>query len=206
MTDNSTLLDDLDFAAKLAKDGAATPLLGGPFLLMWSALLIPTLIFHGLTLMDKTPLPIEKIGLVWFAYGLIGAVLSFILGATFIRKTGSNSFLNQLGRYVGLSTGLIIFAFAVAVVIAVQMGVLDNDGYNHIIPFAFGVSTLNLAVLGAMSRKSYLRAAAFIAGSMMVITLLLIRQPALYFVAALGVFLTMTLPGYLELRGETQHG
>jgi len=206
MTDKSALLDDLSFAAKLAKDGAQTPLLGGPFQLMWSALLIPTLIFHGLTLMGHSPIGIEKIGLLWFAYGLIGTVLSVILGKSHIQKNGANSFLNQLGRHVGISTGIIIFAFAITTVIAVHRDVLGTDGYNMIIPFAFGLSTLNLAILGAMSQRAYLRWAALIAGAMMVITLLLIRQPALYFAAAFGVFLTMTFPGYIERRAEMQHG
>ncbi len=206
MTDKSSLLSDLDFAAQLAKDGAQTPLLGGPFQLMWSSLLIPTLILHGLILSERLPLTIDKAGLLWLSYGLIGTFLSVRLGKRTGKKLGSNSLLNRVGANLGISTGVLISAFAITTVIGVGMGKLDSTAYNSIIPVAFGLSALNHAVLGGLTRKTYIRASAVIAGAMMVITLLLTRETAIYFVAALGVFLTMTLPGYLEMRGESKNG
>jgi len=206
MTDKSSLLSDLDFAAQLAKDGAQTPLLGGPFQLMWSGLLIPTLIIHGLILSERLPLTIDKAGLLWFGYGVIGTIFSIFLGKRAGRKLGSNSLLNRIGRYLGTSTGILVFAFAITTVFGVAMGKLDITAFNSIIPLAFGLSALNHAVLGGLTGKTYIRWSALIAGAMMVITLLLTRETAIYFAAALGVFLTMTLPGYLELRDESQNG
>ena len=64
MTDPQTLIDDLDYAAQLARDGANTPMLGGPFFLLWSGLLIPTLLAHGLVLLGVIPLPVQMLGVL----------------------------------------------------------------------------------------------------------------------------------------------
>ncbi|MDA8708800.1 hypothetical protein N9M10_05425 [Hellea sp.] len=63
------ILADLDYASSIAKDGANTPLLGGPIGLMWGCLVVPTLIAHGAIMEGLINLPQDKIGFIWMAYG-----------------------------------------------------------------------------------------------------------------------------------------
>lgn len=196
------ILRDLNFATQLAKDGRNTPLLGGPIGLMWGVLLFPTLIIHGLTLLGKTPIPIESVGLIWMVYGISGAILHAILGRQLRDKTGAGSTLNKIAGALGVSMGIIIFSFAIATVYAVLTLKLPVYTYNIIVVFAFGMGCINLSVLAAMTGKSYLRMAAIAAGIIMGVTMMMVTQTSVYFVAAIGVVLTQIIPNLLEMKAE----
>lgn len=203
--DRTNLMADLAAASAIAKDGAHTPLLGGPIGLMWGCLLVPTLTFHGLTLLGKTPMDSQQIGLVWAAYGVIGTVLSIILGRRIDRKAGAGSVLNRLSGALGTSMGIMIFAYAITTVIAVLTQGLPTYMYNLIIVFGFGIGAVNGAVLGAITRLSFLRWSGIAAASFMVICLLMVTRAEVYFVAALGIVLTQILPSLVEMKQERAH-
>jgi len=200
------ILADLDYASALAKDGANTPLLGGPISLMWGCLLIPTLCIHGMTLEGMINLATNNIGFIWMIYGIIGAIFSIILGKKMEKKTGASSALNKVSTALGISLSILIFTFAITTLIAVIKNDLPTHMFNYIIVFAFGLLTLNHAVLANLSRLSYLRIAAIAAGAFMVITLLMATQSSVYFIAALGVLITQIIPGLIEIRNEAKNG
>lgn len=203
---NDQLLSDLNFAAKLAKDGAQAPLLGGPFLLVWSGLLIPTLLAHGAILDGLISISTNKISMMWLLYGVLGGVLSLFLGVKRKTKPGNNSLLNRLSRTSGITLSVLIFCFAVVVSIGVSQGKLAPDTFNFILPFAFGMQAMQLVVLGYLSQKAYLIKSGYIAGLSMGLTLFFNTSNEVYYIAAASVLLTMTLPGYLEMKKEKFNG
>lgn len=200
------ILADLDYASSLAKDGANTPLLGGSIGVMWGCLLIPTLILHGLTLIDFIPMATQNVGFFWMVYGILGTILSIVLGKRIDQKPGAQSTLNKVGTALGISLGILVFTFAITTVITVIKGGLPFYMYNLILVFAFGLMTLNHAVLAYLSGLNYLRLAAIFAGSFMVISLLMVTQHHVYFVAAAGVFLAQIIPSVIELKNERGNG
>lgn len=206
MADSQSLIDDLDFAARIARDGAATPLLGGPYFLLWSGLLVPTLLAHGLALRQVLPVPETMLGLLWLGYGIAGGILSGILGRRRAAAAGANTFLNRLSRISGITLSVVIFSYVIALAIAVAWGTFGHDRFNLILPFAFGVQSFHLMLLGSLSGRSYLKRAAYLAGLTMVVTLVLNSDDIIYFIAAASAVFSMMLPGFLELRGEQQPG
>lgn len=205
MTDKDTLMADLDFAAKLARDGASTPLLGGTFFVIWSGLLVPTLILHGLTVSRYLPFPPEYIGLIWFAFGICGSVLTIIFDRKNRNKSGATTFLNRLGRQAGWSVNLLIFSFVAATALRVLLSEADWSSFNMILPVAFGLQALQMSVLGHLSGKKYLMRAAYLAGIAMVCTLILNHRVEIYYVSAICILFSMMLPGILEIKAERQH-
>lgn len=200
------ILANLDYASSIAKDGANTPLLGGPIALMWGCLVVPTLIIHGLILNGTIDIPINNVGFIWMVYGIIGAILSVMLGRRMSRKPGATSALNKVASGLGISLSILIFAFAITTAITVISQGLPLYLFNYIIVFAFALMTMNLAVLAHISRLPYLRNAAIMAGAFMVITLLMVTQNAVYFVAAGGVIATQIFPSLIEIRNERNNG
>ncbi|MEM6483515.1 MAG: hypothetical protein AAF662_00825 [Pseudomonadota bacterium] len=205
MDDKNSLLEDLDFAATLARDAANTPLLGGVYFLIWSGLLVPTLLVHGGVVQGWVPLDPSSIGLLWLGYAVVGITFSTVFGMRTANRPGSNTFLNRLSRASGIVLCTLIFTFATAISVAVSAERIGFEAYNLILAFAFGLNAFHLAVLGALSRKRYLRWSALMAGVAMVLTVFYCQDPVVYFIAALGVCLSMTLPGILEVRAEHRH-
>ncbi|WP_338518953.1 hypothetical protein [Alteromonas gracilis] len=199
------LLDDLDFAAKLARDGANTPLLGGTYFIIWSGLLVPTLILHGATIDGFLPISANYVGLMWMAYGIVGTVLSTIYGFKARTKKGINSWLNRLSRTAGITVSVLIFSFAVAMTVSVAMGKFEKESFNLILPFAFALQTFHLTILGRLSQKAYLISASYFAAISMLVTLIFNDLNLIYYFSAFSVLLTMTLPGFLEIRDETKN-
>jgi len=200
------ILADLDYASALAKDGANTPLLGGPIALMWGCLLIPTLILHGLTLGELIPMAKTKVGFFWAIYGIIGTIFSIILGRKIEKKPGAQSTINKVGTALGISMGILIFVHAITMTFVVIQNDLPIYMFNLILAFAFGLMTIDLAVLAKISGFEYLRNAAIMAGVFMVLTLLMVTQNHVYFVAAAGVLVAQIIPSLIEIKNEHGHG
>lgn len=201
----SELIADLDYASAIAKDGANTPLLGGSIGLMWGILVIPTLVFHGLTMLGKTPVALEQIGLLWAAYGVIGTILNILLGRRIDRKSGSRSMINKIGAALGISMGIIIFSYAITTMYVTASQGLPVYTYSTIMVVAFALTCMNLAVLGHITGKTYLKVSAIIAGGFMALCMIMVTQIHVYFVAALGVLCVQVIPGLIEVSQEKRH-
>jgi len=209
MSDTKTqndALKDLEYIRTLAAEGANTPLLGGAIGLMWGILLTPTLLLHGLILIDVLPIEKSNVGFLWMAYGIVGTILSIILGKRIERRHGAQSTLNKTGSALGISLGIMIFVYAITTVFTVIQNGLPLYMYNFIIVFAFGLMTINSAVLTKLSGFPYLRNTAFMAGAFMVITLLMVTQNHVYFIAAIGILMTQVIPSFIEIKNERNHG
>jgi len=194
--------ENLGYLKELAQQGANAPLLGGRIGLMWNILLIPALITHGLAITGRLNVPEDRIGMIWMAFGITGGILSVILARGLNNKPGSGSLGNRIESIVWPTTALLIFAFAISIGFAVGQNGSSTELFNMIVPFAFGIGTINMMLLGRITRQSFLTFAGLASGVFMVLTTVFIDSPNLYFLAAGGVVLSGILPGLAQMRKE----
>ena len=202
MTKNE-IIDDIAYARSIAEKGAKTPLLGSSISLMWGVMVVPTLILHGLTLIGKFPLSPQNIGLIWAFYGVIGTLGTIYLGRKIDKQPGAKSQINQVAEVLGMSMGILMAAYAVTTVFMVVAKDMPEFLYNMIIVFAFGLITINLAVLARLTGHSYMKLIAMLSGAITVICYILVQSPNIYFFAAFGVVITQIIPSLNGLKKET---
>ena len=70
--DKNQMLSDLGYLKTLAESGQKSPLLGGRIGLMWTVLLVPTLIANGLVQTGIIQMQPQYIGLLWMCFGVLG--------------------------------------------------------------------------------------------------------------------------------------
>lgn len=198
----SEMLADLAYVKSVAEEGRNAPLLGGRIGLMWTGLLVPTLIAHGMTITGKTPIAPGNAGFLWLAFAVIGVILSFILVATIKGKPGGNALANRIESVIWPTSTLLIFAFAFTMGFTFSRSGMPEVIFDTIMPFAFALTALNLTILGKITGKTYLKFAGLIAGLAVIVCTLLIGNPALYYAAAVGVLLTGVLPSLMQMRDE----
>lgn len=199
------IFDDLNFARNIAEQGINTPLLGGRIGLMWGCLLAPTLLVHGLTLMGYIPLPQTYIGLLWLAFGVLGGLLTFILGRGIENKPGANSAINRVEQATWTATTLMLFGLAIGTSYSVLMMGKPYWLYDVIMAAAFGTYVINYYVLAKLSGMKRLYAPMMIAFILMVIMVVNLGQPFIYVLAAVGVVFTAVIPAYLSLKNEPKN-
>lgn len=197
---DTALIKDIEAAVAIAREGRHTPLLGGQIGLMWTSLATLTLAAHGATYMGWLPIERPQVGFLWLAYGLVGTALSFILSRQIDQKAGANSVLNRAGAYLWTSAGIMIATVAITTVIAYAIGSIPDIGFNFIVPASFGFATVAYATLAGLSSLGYLRFAALASGASAAITLFLVANPMMYFVASGLLLISGVVPSIIELR------
>jgi len=89
------IIADLDYASAIARDGATTPLLGGPIGLIWGILISAALMGMWAILTRIINVPYNAIWIIW-----VGGFGSAILGKRIDNKAGANSVANRVESYV----------------------------------------------------------------------------------------------------------
>ena len=208
MTDgaNERLAQDLDYAINLARQGETAPLLGGPIGLMWTSLATVALTLHGLAMVDVLPIPAPWIGAIWLAYGVVGTLLSVVLGRTYATKPGVRTFANRVGEATWVMSGIMIATVSIAAVVGhVALG-LPFLVFAFIVPAAFALSAVSNGVLARVTGFGYLRFATLGAAVMTAVTVLMADNPAMFLVAAAGLLVSGVIPSFVELRRERSDG
>ncbi len=199
------ILDDLKYARELAEQGANTPLLGGRIGLMWGCLLVPTLLFHGLTLMEVVSVPKQYIGIVWLIFGISGGLLTFLLGRKLDDKAGANSAINKVEQATWTATALMLFGLAIGVAYSVIVFGKPYWLYDIILAVAFGTYVVNYYVLTKLSGLKRLYIPMLIGFALMVFMIINLGQPYIYVVAAIGVLFTAVIPALISLKHEPKN-
>ena len=168
-------------------------------------LVIPTLIFHGLALLGKFPISSQNIGIIWAIYGIIGFLGSVYLGRKIDKQAGAKSHINQVGEALGISLGILLAAYAITTVFVVVAKGMPEFLFNTIIVFAFGLVTMNHAVLAKITNQAYIRLAAILAGAMTVLSYIFVQSPTIYFLAAFGILVTQIIPSLIGLKKEARN-
>jgi len=201
----SALAQDLDYAIGLARQGETAPLLGGPIGLMWTSLATLALTVHGLAMVDVLPIPNPWIGAIWMVYGIVGTIGSILLGRRIDGASGAKTFANRVAEASWVMSGLMIGTIAISAVIAHVVFGVPFVVFAFIVPAAFALSAVSNGVLARLTDYGYLRFATFGAAVMTSVTLLMANEPAMFLVAALGVFISGVIPSFIELKRGRSH-
>lgn len=197
---NETLLKDLENASRIAREAEAAPLLGGSIGLMWASLATVALMAHGAVLAGWINIAVSMTGLIWAVYGIVGTFLSVILGRKISSKPGSHSFANRSAEGAWTAGGIMIATFAISLVVAMTMGKIEVVDFNFIPPAAFAISAVINGMLAKLTDYGYLKFGAIMSGVATAVTLIMVRQPEMYFVAGALLVLSGVIPSFIENR------
>lgn len=198
--ENETLLKDLENASRIAREGESAPLLGGPIGLMWAILTTVALMTHGAVLAGWIDIPISMAGLIWATQGILGVILTGILGRRISKKPGCHSFANRAAEGAWIAGIIMIATFAISLVVANFMGRTETVDFNFIAPAAFAISAVINGMLARLTGYGYLKFSAVMSGVATAVTLIMVRQPEMYFVAGALLILSGVIPSLIENR------
>jgi hypothetical protein len=197
---NEALLKDLEYATQIARRADDAPLIGGSIGLMWTSLATLTLMLHGAILAQWIAVDVGYTGLLWLIYGVLGTALSVFLGRRLNARSGSRSLANRVAEACWVSMGIMTAAVTITIVVAFMTGKVGMQGFNFIVPVAFALSTTSYSVIARLTGYGYLRYAAIASGISTTVTLLMVQEPAMYFVAGVLLLISGVIPSIIELR------
>ncbi|MCF6220829.1 MAG: hypothetical protein L3J65_06930 [Robiginitomaculum sp.] len=198
----SDILEDIDYVKTLAEEGKNAPILGGRIGLWWGILLCIALFSHWASLRGLIPLPVEMIGLVWLAFGVVGGIGSLFLERSLAGKPGLSSVNNRVAGALWTGNTILLFVYSLSALFSAVLGKTNYGIMDTIMPIAFGLYALTAYVLARISRDKHHLITGGIALAFVPISLLLLGNPHLYLAAMLGVVLTSVIPSIVELRHE----
>lgn len=197
---NETLIQDLENASRIAREAETAPLLGGPIGLMWASITTVALMTHGSVLAGWVDIPVSMTGLIWATQGIVGTILSIILGRRISTQSGCHSFANRAAEGAWTAGGIMIATFAISLVVAMFMGKIEVVDFNFIPPAAFAISAVINGMLAKLTGYGYLKFGAVMSGVATAVTLLMVRQPEMYFVAGGLLIFSGVIPAFIENR------
>jgi hypothetical protein len=197
---NETLIQDLENATRIAQAGVQAPLLGGPIGLMWASLTTVALMIHGAVIAGWIGIPAPMTGLIWATQGIVGTVFTIILSRGLSTKPGCHSFANRAAEGAWIAGGIMIATFAISLVIGAATGQTEAIDFNFIPPAAFAISAVINGMLAKLTGYGYLKLSSVMSGVATAVTLLMVRQPEMYFVAGALLILSGVIPSFIENR------
>jgi len=202
---------DLAYVRDVAEQGRSAPLLSGPFFLIWGGLTVVALLIHWAALQGLiAALTQDRIGFIWMAYGIVGAVFSAFARRNTGRKPGARSIANRVSANVWMATAAMIFTYAIAMAASVAVAgaadTLDRSTlalrFDTILPLSFGGYAVAFYVTGQMGDVRWMSWASGASLLATAVCVFLLGQPALYLFAAVFVTLVVVIPGALLARQE----
>lgn len=198
--DKNTLLADLDYASAIAKDGANTPLLGGPIGLMWGGLLCVTFLGQWLILTQRLSLPESYIGFLWLGFALIGGTGSTILGRKIEAKAGASSVANRVESYVWMMFAAMMGSLFVGVMLNILLAGGNPKLFDFILIAGFAGQGFAYGVTAKMTGLKWLHLAAFAGFTASAICFVALGQAHLYLIAAIATVVTVILPSLKTMK------
>ncbi|HEY5712389.1 MAG TPA: hypothetical protein VIT38_10880 [Allosphingosinicella sp.] len=201
MTDSSA--DDIAYVRQLSESGAHAPLTGGRFMAWWGLLVALGWTAQHFALNGQLgENPDGRIfGMIWGAFGIVGAIGQVVLDRTMPPMAGAGSAGNRASNSVWTAGAFSILSMVAGV------GVLAGTGYGYmvfdwIVPVAFAVYACALIVTGKLAGDRIVVSAGYGAVIMVGLFTAAIMHADRYLLAAAGAVFTMLLPGLLLVRRE----
>lgn len=193
--------DDLAYIRQLAESGASAPLIGGRFMAWWGLLVVAGwtaqhFAIHGVIGDGGGAI----FGIIWIAFGAIGATGQALIRRTMPAKAGAGSAGNRAARVVWAAG-----AFAIGSMVVGVLWLSRSAGFgvfDWIVPVAFAVYAVALLATGSLAGERIVTLAGVGAVAMVGLFTALILDPNRYLVAAGGAAATVLLPGLLLLARE----
>lgn len=201
MADTSSTAEDIRFVKRLAEQGANAPLLSGRFMVWWGLLLSLAYFGHHCGLNGLLGPQKTIFAWIWLPFAVMGVVGHILLARTMPPKAGAGSAGNRAARSVWLAATCAIVSMVFGSAIAAETGARPAT-FDWVAPVGFSVYACALIVTGSLSNNRVVTAAGVAAVAMVGLFTGMILSPDRYLVAAVGVVITVLLPGLLLLRSE----
>lgn len=197
--------DEIAYIRQLAESGARAPLLGGRFTAWWGFLLVIAYIGQHLVLKGVLTPPNLMMAIIWFSFGILGAIGQMLLRSGVEEKPGAGSAGNLAVRAVWTAAALSILAMVIGTGLISKGGSPLTPGphpWDFIVPVAFAVYACAQWVGGSLAGNPMLKLAA--AGAIVMVGLFtaLSSWPDRYLLVAAGITFTTLIPGLLLVRAE----
>jgi hypothetical protein len=145
-------------------------------------------------------MPVPMTGLIWATQGILGTILTIILSRGMSAKPGCHSFANRAAEGAWIAGIIMIATFAISLVVGTFLGQTEAIDFNFIPPAAFAISAVINGMLAKLTGHGYLKFSAVMSGVATAVTLLMVRQPEMYFVAGALLILSGVIPSLIENR------
>lgn len=199
---NNHILDDLNYASALAKEGASAPLVGGKIGLMWGCLLSVTLTMQWAIMSQTIQLPLESLFYVWFSFAVIGGLGCAILSRESEGMDGAQSVANRVEKYVWIMFSVMMGTLFLGVLVNVLFLGGDTSLYNLMVVVAFAGNGLAYGVVALMSNERWVFAASFASFVTAFIGLTVFQEPVLYLVGGVACVFTIVVPSLISIKNQ----
>jgi hypothetical protein len=194
------LLADLEYASQIARDGAETPLVGGPIGLMWGILLSATFALHYLIVTQTLALPGQFIGWLWVSFAILGGMGVFVLNRKTDKKPGAHSLINRVEKYIWLMFTAALASMAVGILLNQLLNGSGYELWTIILIAGFAGQGLAYGVTAKLTGHGWLHFAALAGFTMAAVTMSFYNDNIVYLIAAIGTVFTVIIPSLLSMR------
>lgn len=197
---NETLLNDLEYASALAKEGENAPLVGGPIGLMWGILLTLTFFIQWGVLSGTFGVSQDKLIYLWLAFAIIGGAGSTILGRRVAQQPGANSTANRVEQYVWIMFSGMMATLFIGVVLNMLLSGGSYKLFDFILIVGFAGQGLAYGVVAKMSKITILHAASFAGFTASALCFAFYGYVTIYLIGAIATLFTIIAPSALLMN------
>jgi hypothetical protein len=198
-----SLSDDLAYIRSVAEAGRNAPLLGGRFLAWWGGLLGPAYLIHYGLASGRLPLGDMAYFYMWGGFMVVGLGGYFLLMRKVSPETpGQASVGAQVEGSVWKIAGFALSAYFLTLFLKAFTGGNAIAGFEHSLSLVFSAYAIALFTSGAVVGNQVLKTAGYGALVMIALAAWFSGTAEIWAVAALGVFLTVFLPGVVLMFRE----
>jgi len=198
--DKASLLSDLDYASRIAKEGENAPLVGGPIGLLWGVLLTAVFFAQWGVLSGTFGLPQQSLLFVWIAFAVIGGGGSTYLGRKLNEKPGANSVANRVEQYVWIMFSAMLATLFIGAVLNMTLNEGSYQLFDLIMIVGFAGQGLAYGVVAKMSKIKILHLASFCGFTASAICFAFYGQVEVYLIAAIATLFTIIMPSVLLMN------
>lgn len=197
---NETLINDLEYASALAKEGENAPLVGGPIGLMWGILLTLTFFIQWGVLSGTFGVSQDKLIYLWLAFAIIGGAGSTILGRRVAQQPGANSTANRVEQYVWIMFSGMMATLFIGAVLNMLLSGGSYKLFDLILIVGFAGQGLAYGVVAKMSKITILHAASFAGFTASALCFAFYGDVTIYLIGAIATLFTIIAPSALLMN------
>lgn len=197
---NETLLNDLEYASALAKEGESAPLVGGPIGLMWGILITVVFFIQWGVLSETFALPQQSLLYLWIAFAVIGGAGVAILSRYTSQKAGANSAANRVEQYVWTMFAGMMASLFIGVVLNMAFQGGTYQLFDLILIIGFAGQGLAYGVVAKMSKNQVLHLASFAGFTASALCFAFYGDVTIYLIGAVATLFTIIAPSALLMK------
>jgi len=194
------IIADLDYASAIARDGATTPLLGGPIGLMWGILISAALMGMWAILTRIINVPYNAIWVIWVAFAVIGGFGSAILGKRIDNKAGANSVANRVESYVWIMFSGFAGTLFIGAVLNMVLQKASPEIFYFIMVAAFAAQGLAYGVVAKLTNLKWIHMASLASFVSSAVCFSMLGDVNMYVVASIAAIITIVIPSLISMQ------